>query len=191
MRIEKKNIKQLLRAEYNPRIALEPGDEEYELLNGSMETFGYVVPIIWNERTGRIVGGHQRLTVLKAAGVKEVQVSVVNLEEEQEKQLNIAMNKIEGDWDNEMLRELLQELDELGVAEQTGFDRHSLDFMSAGLEELVDEAVIESELEDVEETFNITLTFDVAYREDIEEYIKENGKEGIKQLLIDKAKGLI
>ena len=191
MRIEKKNIKQLLRAEYNPRIALEPGDEEYSLLHGSMDTFGYVVPIIWNEKTGRIVGGHQRLTVLKNAGVKEVQVSVVNLEEEQEKQLNIALNKIEGDWDNEALRELLQELDELGLAEATGFDRHTLDFMSAGLEELVDEAVIESELEDVEETFNITLTFDVAYREDIEEYIKENGKEGIKKLLIDKAKGLI
>lgn len=191
MRIEKKNVKQLLRAEYNPRIALEPGDEEYELLNGSMETFGYVVPIIWNEKTGRIVGGHQRLTVLKAAGVKEVQVSVVNLEEEAEKQLNIAMNKIEGEWDNEQLRELLQELDELGVAEDTGFDRHTLDFMNTGLEELVDEAVIESELEDVEETFNITLTFDVAYREDIEEYIKEHGKEGIKKLLTDKAKGLI
>jgi ParB-like chromosome segregation protein Spo0J len=191
MRIEKKNIKQLLRAEYNPRIALEPGDAEYELLQGSMKTFGYVVPIIWNEKTGRIVGGHQRLSVLQAAGVKEVQVSVVNVDEEQEKQLNIALNKIEGEWDNEALRELIQELDELGVAEATGFDRHSIDFMSAGLEELVDEATIESELEDVEETFNITLTFDVAYRADIEEYIRDNGKEGIKQLLLDKAKGLI
>lgn len=191
MRIEKKSIKQLLRAEYNPRIALEPGDEEYELLEGSLETFGYVVPIVWNERTGRIVGGHQRLTILQAAGAKEVTVSVVDLDEEQEKQLNIALNKIEGDWDNESLRELIHELDELGVAEATGFDRHSIDFMNRGLEELVDEAVIESELEDVEETFNITLSFDVAYRADIEEYIKENGKEGIKQLLIDKAKGLI
>lgn len=191
MRIEKKNVKQLLRAVYNPRIALEPGDEEYELLKGSLETFGYVVPIVWNERTGRVVGGHQRLTVLQAAGEKEVTVSVVDIDEEQEKKLNIALNKIEGEWDNEALRELIQELDELGVAEATGFDRHSIDFMSRGLDELVDEAVIESELEDVEETFNITLSFDVAYREDIEEYIRENGKEGIKQLLIDKAKGLI
>ena len=191
MRIETKNIKQLLRAEYNPRITLEPGDTEYELLEGSLGTFGYVVPIVWNERTGRIVGGHQRLTILKSAGVKEATVSVVDLDEEQEKQLNIALNKIEGEWDNEALRELVHELDELGVAEAAGFDRHSIDFMNRGLEELVDEAVIESELEDVEETFNITLSFDVAYREDIEEYIKENGKEGIKQLLIDKAKGLI
>lgn len=191
MRIEKKSIKQLIPADYNPRIALEPGDTEYELLNGSLETFGYVVPIVWNERTGRIVGGHQRLTILKAHGVKDVFVSVVNVDEEKEKQLNIALNKIEGEWDNEMLRDLIHELDELGVAEATGFDRHSIDFMNRGLEELIDEATIESELEDVEETFNITLSFDVAYREDIEEYIKENGKEGIKQLLIDKAKGLI
>ena len=191
MRIEKKNIKELIRAEYNPRIELEPGQEEYELLKNSIETFGYVVPIIWNERTGRIVGGHQRLNVLQAAGQKEAEVSVVDLDEEQEKQLNIALNKIEGEWDNEALRDLLNELDELGVAEETGFDRRSIDFMNRGLEELVDEAVIEQELEDVEETFNITLSFDVAYREDVEEYIRENGKEGIRQLILDKAKGLI
>lgn len=191
MRIEKKNIRNLIPAEYNPRITLEPGDEEYELLKGSLETFGYVVPIIWNERTGRVIGGHQRLSILRAAGEKEVEVSVVDLSEEEEKQLNVALNKIEGEWDNGMLRDLLNELDELGVAEATGFDRRSIDFMNRGLDELVDEAVIESELEDVEETFNITLTFDIGYREDIEEYIRENGKEGIKQLILDKAKGLI
>lgn len=191
MRIETKSIAQLERAYYNPRVQLVPGDTEYELLKGSIETFGYVVPIVWNERTGRVVGGHQRLSVLEASGAKEVEVSVVDLDEEQEKQLNIALNKIEGEWDNGMLRDLLNELDELGVAEATGFDRHSIDFMNRGLEELVDEATIESELEDVEETFNITLTFDIEYRTDVEEYIRENGKEGIKQLIIDKAKGVI
>ena len=191
MRIEKKKITELRRARYNPRVTLGIGDEEYELLKGSLETFGYVVPIIWNERTGRVVGGHQRLTILEEAGEKEVEVSVVDLDEEQEKQLNIALNKIEGEWDNELLRDLLNELDELGAAEATGFDRRSLDFMNRGLEELVDEATIESELEDVEETFNITLTFDIDYRDDVEGYIRENGKEGMKQLILDKAKGLI
>ena len=90
-----------------------------------------------------------------------------------------------------MLRDLLQELDEMGLAESTGFDRRSLDFMSRGLDELVDDETIEKELEQVEETFNITLTFDSAYRDDITSYMRDNGKEGIKQLIIDKAKGLI
>ncbi len=189
MRIEKVDIERLERAYYNPRVRLEPGDAEYELLKGSIETFGYVIPIVWNERTGRVVGGHQRLSILEAAGLRRVEVSVVDLDEEQEKQLNIALNKIEGEWDNGMLRDLLNELDELGTAEATGFDRRAIDFMNRGLEELVDEATIESELEDVEETFNITLTFDIAYRDEVEEYIRENGKEGIKQLIIDKAKG--
>ena len=191
MRIEKRSIRQLEQAYYNPRVALEPGDEEYEKLKSSLEMFGYVVPIVWNARTGHVVGGHQRLRILQAAGEKEVEVSVVDLDEEQEKQLNVALNKIEGEWDNGMLRDLLNELDELGAAEATGFDRREIDFMNRGLDELVDEAVIESELQDVEETFNVTLTFDIAYRNDIEGYIRENGKEGIKQLILDKAKGLI
>ena len=191
MRIQKVDIQQLERAYYNPRIRLEPGDPEYELLKDSIQTFGYVIPIVWNERTGRVVGGHQRLSILEAKGVQRVEVSVVDLDEEQEKQLNIALNKIEGEWDNGMLRDLLNELDEQGVAEATGFDRRDIDFMNRGLDELVDEATIESELEDVEETFNVTLTFAIEYREDIEDYIRENGKDGIRQLIIDKAKGVI
>lgn len=191
MRIERKKITELHKAKYNPRIDITEMPDEYELLKGSLETFDCVVPLIWNERTGRLVGGHQRLTVLAAAGETEVDVSVVDLDEEQEKQLNIALNKVEGDWDNGMVRDLLMELDEMGLAESTGFDRRSLDFMQRGLDELVDEDVIEQELADVEETFNITLTFDTAYRDDINDYIRENGKEGIRQLIIDKAKGLI
>lgn len=191
MRIERKKIKELHKAEYNPRIDITEMPDEYQLLKGSLEEFECVVPLVWNERTGRLVGGHQRLTVLAAAGETEVDVSVVDLDEEQEKQLNIALNKVEGDWDNGMVRDLLMELDELGLAEKTGFDRRSLDFMQRGLDELVDEDVIEQELADVEETFNITLSFDTAYRDEINDYIRENGKEGIRQLIIDKAKGLI
>lgn len=191
MRIERKKITELHKAEYNPRVDITEMPEEYELLKGSLDTFDYVVPVIWNERTGRVVGGHQRLTILAASGETEIDVSVVDLDEEQEKQLNIALNKVEGDWDNGMVRDLLIELDELGLAESTGFDRRSLDFMQRGLDELVDEDVIEQELADVEETFNITLSFDTAYRDEINDYIRENGKEGIRQLIIDKAKGLI
>ena len=71
-----------------------------------------IIPVIWNKRTNRVVGGHQRLTVLENEGEVEVDVSVVDLDETQEKQLNIALNKIEGGWDDEKLAELLMELGE-------------------------------------------------------------------------------
>ena len=61
MLIEKKKVADLIPANYNPRKDLKPGDPEYEKLKRSMETFGYVEPLIWNKKTGRVVGGHQRL----------------------------------------------------------------------------------------------------------------------------------
>ena len=64
MLIEKKNVTELLPADYNPRKDLRPGDPEYEKLKRSIEQFGYVEPVIWNATTGRVVGGHQRLKVL-------------------------------------------------------------------------------------------------------------------------------
>lgn len=48
-------------AAYHPRVDLQPGDVEYKKLHRSIEEFGHVEPIVWNERTGHVVGGHQRL----------------------------------------------------------------------------------------------------------------------------------
>ena len=67
-------------------------------------------PLIWNKRTGNLVGGHQRFKVLIAQGAKDVEVSVVDLPLEKEKALNIALNKISGDWDEQKLAELLNDL---------------------------------------------------------------------------------
>ena len=77
-------------------------------------------PLIWNEETGRLVGGHQRLTVLRDMGISEVEVSIVHLDEPQEKALNVAMNKISGAWDNDALAALLRSLD-TDMALLTGF----------------------------------------------------------------------
>ena len=92
MEIIKKRIADMERAEYNPRVELMPGDDEYEKLKRNIDRFGVVVPVIWNKRTNRVVSGHQRLTVLMNEGVTETDVSVVDLDETAEKQLNIAMN---------------------------------------------------------------------------------------------------
>lgn len=81
MIIDKVDIKTLKASDYNPRVDLKPGMKEYEKLKNSIETFGYVEPIIVNDRTGRVVGGHQRLSVLRDLGYTEVEVVHVDLDD--------------------------------------------------------------------------------------------------------------
>ncbi len=116
----------LFPAEYNPRKALKAGDPEYEKLKRSITEFGLVEPLIWNERRSRLVGGHQRLTVLRDMGVAEVDVSVVDLDEGREKALNVALNKIGGEWDEKALAELMKTLDG-DLQALSGFDDVELD----------------------------------------------------------------
>ena len=128
MLIEKKNTVDLLPADYNPRKDLKPGDPEYEKLKRSIEQFGYVEPVIWNKTTGRVVGGHQRLKVLIDMGHTVVDCVVVELSEEKEKALNVALNKISGDWDKDKLALLISDLQgtDLDVS-LTGFDPAEID----------------------------------------------------------------
>lgn len=111
-------------ADYNPRKDLAPGDKQYEKLARSIETFGYVEPIVWNRTTGNIVGGHQRLKVLVQKGYTEVQV-------------------------------------------------------------------VEVELKSIEETFNISLKFSAEDRDVLKEYIKDNGKEDLVAVIVQKIRGEI
>lgn len=106
---ERRLISELKPAEYNPRKRLRPGDEEYESLKRSIQTFGYVDPIIVN-KDGTVIGGHQRLFVLSDLGYLEADVAVVDLNKQDEKALNIALNKISGEWDQEKLAAIFSEL---------------------------------------------------------------------------------
>lgn len=128
MQIEKKKVIDLIPADYNPRKDLKPGDKEYEKLKRSINEFGYVDPLIWNKRTSRLVGGHQRLKVLKDMGIDEVDVVVVDMDEEKEKALNVALNKISGDWDKDKLMLLITDLqgEDFDVS-LTGFDPEELE----------------------------------------------------------------
>lgn len=135
MEIRTVPIEKLNPAPYNPRKDLQPGNPAYEKLSRSIEEFGCVEPIIWNERTGHVVGGHQRLKVLIAEGTVETEVSVVNLEPEREKALNLALNKITGSWEEGLLAELLQELEKSEVDVQlTGFEQEEIRGLLAGMD---------------------------------------------------------
>jgi len=128
MVIEKKNAADLLPADYNPRKDLKPGDSEYEKLKRSIEQFGYVEPVIWNKATGRVVGGHQRLKVLMDMGITEVDCVVVDMPEDKEKALNIALNKISGEWDKDKLSLLIADLQGVDFdVSLTGFDPAEID----------------------------------------------------------------
>lgn len=184
MEIIKKKIKDLNPAVYNPRKDLKPGDKEYEALKNSVEKFGYIDPIIYNKRNNVIVGGHQRFKVLKDLGYKEIDCVEVDLNEQEEKTLNIALNKIEGDWDFEALQLILSELDE-DLRNFTGMkDEEIIDI----LEELDLETDFEEYVEDNNKEKDIYIRIGndikILITEDQYQKIKQKKKDEILNLLL-------
>ena len=122
MKFEKRKLKDLIHALYNPRKKLKGGDPEYEKIKRSIDAFGYVDPVIVNV-DNTIIGGHQRANVLTDLGYEEIEVVVVEVDKDQEKALNIALNKITGQWDMPALKDLLLDLDANNFnLDLTGFD---------------------------------------------------------------------
>lgn len=151
------SIEQINAAAYNPRVDLQPGDPEYEKLKRSIEEFGYVEPIVWNERTGNMVGGHQRYKIMvHEQGLSELEVSVVDLDDDQEKLLNLALNKVSGRWDEGALAWLLEELQENGAdLSLSGFDDGEIEDLISTLPD-----VPEVETPIVEDDFDVQRALD-------------------------------
>lgn len=156
-------IRDLKRADYNPRIM---PDTEMEALKTSIKTFGFVEPLVVNsnpERYGVLVGGHQRLSALESIiasgmvptgiieseekGIYLVPVSFVSLSAEDEKLLNLALNKIKGKWDEEKLSDLIVALKEDPHIPASGFRE---DEISRILDQTLEDE--ESEEEPIDDT---------------------------------------
>jgi hypothetical protein len=77
-------------------------NKNFKALKKSLERFGYVDLIVWNKRTGNIVGGHQRYKILLEQGIREAKMIVVDMSEQEEITANITLNNpnIEGEWDD-------------------------------------------------------------------------------------------
>ena len=181
MNIRTLKATELKAAEYNPRKDLQPEDAEYQKLRRSIEEFGYVEPIIWNERTGTVVGGHQRLKV------------VVDLEEKDEKILNVLLNKVKGRWDIGKLTDLLQELEETGDLELTGYEDWELQGLLMQYDHIKD--LMEEDFSDYGDdkersTFVMTFSLPAGARETVENYVKNtaNAKEELATAIINKVK---
>lgn len=128
-------------APYNPRKDLTSEDTAYQTLEHSIEEFGCVQALVWNERTGNLVGGHQTYKILLARGDTEAGCSVVDLPLEREKTLNIALNEIHGQRDTEKLSNLLKELQETDpdLLELTGITGRELEKLLGEAEQVIAE----------------------------------------------------
>ena len=131
--IRKVDISLLNPAPYNPRVELQPSDPEYQHIKNSIDSFGYLDPIVWNQRTGNIVSGHQRYRILKDEGATEIEVRVVDFDEDTEKACNLAMNKAVGLWDEAKLNALLEEM------KNTSWDMADFGFTLEELDDLGEE----------------------------------------------------
>lgn len=113
---------QIIEADYNPRYITE---DSRRRLKKAIEQVGLLAPITWNRRTGRVVGGHQRLRALDTINGNRdyyLRVAAVDMDETEEKSANLLLNNPEaqGEWDMEKLGDLLKAPDlDLLVA---GFD---------------------------------------------------------------------
>ena len=149
MEIRKVDAGRLNPAAYNPRRDLKPGDKDYEKLKRSIAEFGFVEPLVVNSHNMCCLGGHQRLSVLKDMGVESVEcVMVEEPDQAREKALCVALNRIKGEWDMDMLAALLQ--DEAVFSLPTGFEEGEVD-LERMLEDVEPPELPEDEPEEAEE----------------------------------------
>jgi ParB-like chromosome segregation protein Spo0J len=176
MKVVKKALTDLKPAPYNPRVI---SDQEKEKLRNSLFTFGYVDPLVWNSKTGHVIGGNQRLMVLRELQQADperwkgpFEVIELDLDEHREKALNLALNKISGDWNYEKLRLVFEELDE-SVYELTAFDLAEISVLTQELEDFEEEELpdLEGKTKD-EKGYVIYLTFKT--KESAESWLAEH-----------------
>jgi len=133
MLIQKVPVLQLKPHPDNPRITLTPKDPEYRQIKKSLKVHGYVQPLIWNERSGYLVSGNQKFSIMLAEGVKEIEVVVVNLDPQQEKNLMVGLNKITGRWANGKLAVMLD-----NFTKMPNFDCESIGFTLPEISQILD-----------------------------------------------------
>ena len=149
MNIIEIEINKLIFPKYNPRKKLKPDDKEYQKIKNSIEEFGYTDLVIIN-KDNTIISGNQRTQVLMDMGYKKIKVVQIDIDKTKEKALNIALNKITGEWDYSLLGDLLLELDSENYdLELTGFDLDEI-------EEIMAPLGIEEEKEVIEDDFDCT-----------------------------------
>lgn len=126
MNIKTLKLTDIKPAPYNPRRISE---DAMRRLERSLAEFGLVQPLIVNQKTGRLIGGHQRLKLLQKQGIKETECVLLDLTPAREKALNVALNNkaLMGEDDREMLAALLEDPGLAGIDRTlTGFNEQEI-----------------------------------------------------------------
>lgn len=172
-------IENLIDAPYNPRKKLKKTDKEYQTIARSLDRFGLVGGMVWNERTGHLVAGHQRKQILLDNGVEEVPVYVVDVDLDTEKAMNLMLNKSSGQWEDDMVKDLLKSLS-VELIPYTGFnDDEYAKAISKGYDEVMMGALMEDEDDSLLKTNKRDLTMKVG---NIVIEISEDEKRRFKDL---------
>jgi DNA modification methylase len=164
IQIEQVPIEELRPDSANPRRI---SDQELESLTRSISEFGLVDPVIVRKEDRTVIGGHQRLLAARRLGYKTVPVVFADLSLEQARLLNIALNKISGSFDQELLARLLIELNEVPELDITlsGFGEDELKKLLKSLKAREKREQLESF--DLEEAIKAAQSAPVAKRGDI------------------------
>jgi len=109
-------------AEYNPRVI---SDKDLESLKESLKKFGCLRPLLINKETNILISGHQTLKAAQEIGFRKLPYIILDLNEKDEKKLNLALNKIQGDWDYDKLNKILSSFIDL---KHTGFYDYEVQF---------------------------------------------------------------
>jgi ParB-like chromosome segregation protein Spo0J len=129
MQIEKRKVSELKYYPGNPRKI---SAEMLEKLKNSLKEFGVVDPLVIN-KNNEVIGGNQRLKAIKELGITEVDCVVVDLPKSKEKALNVALNKIQGEFDEELLKLFIEDIEPIDL-ELTGLDLGELRHLTVDLE---------------------------------------------------------
>ena len=156
MNLKKLKIGDLKIAAYNPRKELTEKDKEYQKIKNSIIEFGYVTPIIVNSDM-TVISGHQRLKVLKDLKYEDIDCIIVEFDKNKEKLLNIALNKISGEWDYQKLESIFNELEKRKI-------NKTIDFKNIWNNQKINEAL---------ENINIDLSITGFDDKEINKFIKE------------------
>ena len=192
MIIKKFKLADINVSDFNPRKDLKPSDPEYIKIKKALTKFGLVEPLVLNIRNGRnrLIGGHQRIKILKEMGETEAQFSVVDLDDTQERVLAVALNKVSGEWDKDKLTELLSALDVENLL-LTGFDMNELNTLLG--EEPTEPELDDFIYEDVETPFWIVIRGNLLDYATVRAHVDQLQVEGMvvtdSQEQIDKKKG--
>lgn len=171
MKIKERKIKDLIRAEYNPR---ELTKEQENQLKDSLQRFGIVDPVIVNiheDRKDIIIGGHQRTKVWESLGNDKIPTVELELTLEKEKELNVRLNKNTGQFDMEMLQEHFNTDDLI----EWGFEEYEFATIAEDVDySILDDEDLDNELDEMTNGVKraIQIEFESEHYEEAQELVK-------------------